>query len=344
MSTRRPSLVITPGEPAGIGPDILAMIASNTFDASIVAIADPELLLQRIESLRLNARVELYKNNALHTPGVIHVLPVKLATKSRPGVLDPVNAQYVLDTLDTAIGACLDHTFDALVTGPVSKSVINEAGIAFTGHTEYLADKCGISVPVMMLVNPAVRVALVTTHLPLAKVAGEITPDRLEQVITILHNDLAKRFSIKNANIAVCGLNPHAGEDGHLGQEEKTVLQPVIDKLRQRKIRLSDPLPADTVFTPEMRKDFDVILCMYHDQGLPALKALGFGETVNITLGLPIIRTSVDHGTALTRAATGKANPSSLLAAINQAITMVKHDLLDTTASVTADNQYSMLH
>ena len=328
MNTSNPGLLVTPGEPAGIGPDILALIAVGDIDANLVAIADPDLLRERIELLGLEVRVELYEGQTRHVPGVLRVLPVNLKTACRPGVLDPGNAAYVLETLDSGITACLEKRFDALVTGPVSKSNINNAGIPFTGHTEYLAEKCNIPLPVMMLANDKLRVALVTTHLALENVVDHITAERLEQTIRILHQDLETRFSINNPEIAVCGLNPHAGEDGHLGQQEITKIKPVIDRLRKEGRHLSDPLPADTVFTPEVRRGFDVILAMYHDQGLSALKALGFGETVNITLGLPIIRTSVDHGTALELAGTGRANPSSLRAAVQQAIWMVRHGSL----------------
>ncbi len=325
MNTRLPRLLITPGEPAGIGPELLAMINRQSFEATLVAVADPELLQQRIEHLGLDIRVREYRDAERHRPGIIDVMPVPLRGTVTAGQLNPENAAYVLATLDTAVSACLDHRFDALITGPVSKSIINTAGIPFSGHTEYLAEKCGAALPVMMLTNTRVRVALVTTHLPLKDVVGMITPQRLEQVISILHGDLQSRFALQAPRIAVCGLNPHAGEDGHLGTEEITVLRPVIERLCQQGLRLSGPLPADTVFTPEVRRDFDVILAMYHDQGLTALKALGFGETVNITLGLPVIRTSVDHGTALALAGTGKANPSSLVAAIEQAIAMLAH-------------------
>jgi len=303
------------------------MLAGTSLKVSLTAIADPELLQSRAEILGLDVRVKTVTANDIDEPappGTLHVLPVSLKTSVQPGRLDPGNATYVLDTLDQAIDGCLAQRFDAMVTGPVSKSVINDAGIAFSGHTEYLAGKCAAPLPVMMLANDAVRVALVTTHLPLDAVAAAITGERLEQVLTILHHDLVNRFAIKTPRIAVCGLNPHAGEDGHLGKQEKTVLQPVIDRLRLSGLQVSDPMPADTVFTPDVRKHYDVIVGMYHDQGLPALKALGFGETVNITLGLPIIRTSVDHGTALALAGSGQASPSSLRAAIHVAMHMVQ--------------------
>lgn len=301
------------------------MLAGTPIKATVVAITDPDLLQSRCRQLGLEVDIRTVCMNdvAAATPGIIHVLPVKLRSPVQPGVLDPANAAFVLETLQLAIDGCLNHRFDALVTGPVSKAVINDAGYPFTGHTEYLAEKCAAPLPVMMLANDAVRVALVTTHLPLTEVSAAITPERIEQVLTILDADLRSRFGMTSPSIAVCGLNPHAGEDGHLGHQEKTVLQPVIDKLRERGINVSDPMPADTVFTPEVRRNHDVILSMYHDQGLPALKALGFGETVNITLGLPVIRTSVDHGTALSLAGTGKASPTSLLAAIHAAINMV---------------------
>jgi 4-hydroxythreonine-4-phosphate dehydrogenase len=240
------------------------------------------------------------------------------------GRLDPRNARYVLDTLDTAIAGCRDGRFHALVTGPVHKAVINDAGIAFTGHTEYLAAATGTAQVVMMLATEGLRVALVTTHLPLREVSAAITAARLEQVIRVLQHDLQVRFAIDQPRIKVCGLNPHAGEDGHLGREEIDIITPVLEKLRATGMHLDGPLPADTVFTPQHMAASDAILAMYHDQGLPVLKHLGFGRAVNITLGLPIIRTSVDHGTALDRAGTGQVDGGSLQLAIEYAVRMAR--------------------
>lgn len=325
MNPDLPGLLITPGEPAGIGPDIVLMLAQEKFDSALIAVADPDLLQQRNELLNLGVTIKEFSEPAPHQAGTLQVMPISLNEATKPGILNVKNAGYVLDTLTTATNQCLSKQFDALVTGPISKSIINDAGIEFSGHTEFLAEKSNADLPVMMLANNQLRVALVTTHLPLGNVTEAITTQRLEQVIRILHTDLSKYFKLKNPSIGVCGLNPHAGESGHLGKQEQEIIQPVINKLRSEGFCLTDPLPADTIFTAEVRKDFDVILSMYHDQGLPTLKALGFGETVNITLGLPIIRTSVDHGTALDLAGTGKASPSSLFAAVRQAEEIIRH-------------------
>jgi len=260
--------------------------------------------------------------DAQHPPtdGQLEVLPVSLRTTAQPGVLNPANADYVLETLRVATNGCLNGSFAAMVTGPIHKGVINEAGQPFSGHTEFLAELTGATTPVMMLVADTLRVALVTTHLPLRDVANAITPTRLEQVIQVLHRDLQTRFGISHPRIAVAGLNPHAGESGHMGDEEMTIINPVLTRLRNAGMQLTGPLPADTLFTPKPLAQADAVLAMYHDQGLPVLKYAGFGHAVNITLGLPIIRTSVDHGTALDLAAKGQADPSSLNAAVEQAI------------------------
>jgi 4-hydroxythreonine-4-phosphate dehydrogenase len=251
-----------------------------------------------------------------HIPGQLSVLPCQLPHTTIAGKPDIDNAQYVLSTIDKAVDGCLSAEFSAIVTGPVHKAVINAAGIPFTGHTEYIAARCGIAFPVMMLMNPYLRVALVTTHIPLADVAGAINQVLVERVIRIVNNDLINRFRIKRPRILVCGLNPHAGEQGYLGHEEQLHIEPVIQTLQANGLDLIGPLPADTAFTKEALDGVDAVISMYHDQGLPVLKSHGFGETVNVTLGLPIIRTSVDHGTALTLAGTGKAKAGSLLAAI----------------------------
>ena len=322
-------LAITPGEPAGIGPDIMVQLAQNPSPYELVAVADPDLLQQRASVLKLPLSLETYDPEAdvrAGEPGSIRCLPVKLATAAIPGTLNVRNADYVLETLNRATDGCLAGRFDALVTGPIHKGIINDAGIAFTGHTEFLASRCGEDVhPVMMLATAQLRVALVTTHLPLRKVSDAITAERLERVCRILHQDLIQRFNIAEPRILVCGLNPHAGEDGHLGMEEIEIISPVLERLRAEGFNLVGPLPADTLFTPRLLQDADAVLAMYHDQGLPVLKYSGFGEAVNVTLGLPIIRTSVDHGTALSLAGSGQADIGSLLAAINMAATMAEN-------------------
>jgi 4-hydroxythreonine-4-phosphate dehydrogenase len=243
----------------------------------------------------------------------------KLAASVTPGSLDQHNARYVHDCITSAAKACLSGQYTAMVTAPVHKGIINDAGIPFSGHTELIAELCEINKPVMMLANRDLRVALVTTHLPLSKVPAAINCDTIREVITIVHHDLQSKFGFSSPRILVCGLNPHAGEDGHLGREEIEVIAPCLDALRGQGMNISGPIPADTAFAPHMLEQADVVVAMYHDQGLPVIKAAGFGETVNITLGLPIIRTSVDHGTALSLAGTGKAQANSLLAAIEQA-------------------------
>jgi len=322
---RCPRIAITPGEPAGIGPDIVILAAQQSFKASIIAIADPDLLRERATLLNLPLELVIFNANepaVPHQAGKLIILPVSQKITAHPGRPDPANAGYVLETLRLACQGCMQHNFAAMVTAPVHKSVINQAGFSFSGHTEFLAGICGAKHPVMMLVNPGLRVALVTTHLPLSEVSQTITGEKLEHVLKVVWHDLRERFAINNPHMLVCGLNPHAGEDGYLGMEEKQIIIPVLDKLRQDGMRLTGPVPADTAFIPDRLHDVDVVISMYHDQGLPVLKAHGFGETVNITLGLPIIRTSVDHGTALALAGTGNANCSSLLAAINCAINL----------------------
>lgn len=320
-----PRLALTPGEPAGIGPDLCVQIAQQDFPALLVAVADPDLLSARAQSLGLPLRIEIYAPAIPaqpHTPGTLKVMPVPLATPARCGQLDPVNAEYVLETLRVAVRGCLAGEFDALITGPVHKAVINDAGTRFAGHTEFLAELTHTHQPVMMLAVPGLRVALVTTHLPLAEVSRTITAPRLEAVLRVLHTDLQARFGIPQPHILVCGLNPHAGEAGHLGREEIETIEPVLTKLRAEGMQLRGPLPADTLFVAETLAQADAVLAMYHDQGLPVLKHLGFGEAVNVTLGLPIIRTSVDHGTALELAGSGKAHSGSLLAAIQMALVL----------------------
>lgn len=328
MNNNKPArpVAITPGEPAGIGPDIVLQLATQELPALPVAVADPELLRRRAGLLGLDITLKEYGRQQVlnkHRPGELHVLSIALDAQETPGKLNPVNARYVLDTLRTAVKGCLNGEFHALVTGPVQKSVINDAGVAFTGHTEFLGELTQAQ-PVMMLVAGSLRVALATTHLPLRDVAGAITQTGLKNSLHILYRDLQIRFDIRAPRIAVAGLNPHAGESGHLGHEEITVISPVIRELQQQGLQLHGPLPADTLFTPQQLKHYDAVLAMYHDQGLPVLKYAGFGKAVNITLGLPVIRTSVDHGTALDLAGTGKADAGSLRAAFELAVTMRK--------------------
>lgn len=302
----RPRIALTAGEPAGIGPDLCVLLAQRLPAADITVIADRDLLQSRAQQLGLpiaGLRVE-------HVP---------LAVAAQPGALNPANSAYVLETLRRAAQGCLQGEFDAMVTAPVHKGVINDAGIPFTGHTEFLAELTRTPQVVMMLAGGGMRVALATTHLPLREVADAITQDGLESVIRILHRDLVKRFGIARPRIFVTGLNPHAGEGGHLGREEIDVIIPVLDRLRAAGMELHGPLPADTMFSPKNLQAADAFLAMYHDQGLAVLKFASFGEGVNITLGMPIIRTSVDHGTALDLAGTGKADAGSLYAAIELA-------------------------
>ncbi len=318
-------MVITPGEPAGIGPDICLQLVRRDIRAGLLFIADPDMLQQRASHLGIEVKIEIINDPdrfLIPEPGRLRVYPIQCTGDVTLGELNTENARYVIRTLDTAIELTHKGEHDAVVTAPVHKGVINDAGIAFTGHTEWLADKIGVSRSVMMLVNGDLRVALATTHLPLKDIPAAITGELLEEVITILHNDLQTRFHIQQPYIHVCGLNPHAGENGHLGMEEIEVITPALEKLRQRDMHLIGPVSADTAFLPDNPRNADAILAMYHDQGLPVLKYSGFNTAVNITLGLPIIRTSVDHGTALELAGTGKANVSGLNAAIDMAIQM----------------------
>lgn len=318
-----PRIALTAGEPAGVGPELTAMIAMQAVDAELVAVADPELMRARAADLGLDLDVVSFDSRQParpHRPGRLPVARVALDRPVQPGVLDPGNADYVLATLRNAANGCLQGLYDAMVTAPVNKAVINDAGHPFTGHTEFLAALTEADLPVMMLAAGSLRVALATTHLPLREVSNALTPKRLERVTRILHRDLRERFALADPTILVCGLNPHAGEGGHLGDEEIRVIEPVLERLRAEGLRLIGPLPADTLFTPRHLEGADAVLAMYHDQGLPVLKYAGFGQAVNITLGLPIIRTSVDHGTALDLAGTGRAEPGSLRAAIDCAV------------------------
>ncbi len=317
--TGTPTIILTPGEPAGIGPDLAVLAPWEGLDCRVVVAADPDLLAARAA---LRGRDIDWPEYDRHERRAVSILPVSLAHPAAPGKLDPRNASYVLETLQRAAAGCMEAEFDALVTGPVSKSVINDAGISFSGHTEFLAALTGGARPVMMLAADDLRVPLVTTHLPLREVADRITADAVRSVIEITHRDLATRFGIDSPRIAVCGLNPHAGESGHMGREEIDIIGPVIKALAAGGMTVRGPLPADTVFTVESSARYDAIVAMYHDQGLPVLKRTGFGHAVNITLGLPIIRTSVDHGTALDRAGTGTLDTGSLRAAFEAALRM----------------------
>ena len=319
-------LAVTPGEPAGVGPDLMVRLAQESQRARLVALADPDLLKARAAALGLPLRCidfDPRAGSAPNPPGTLEVRSIPLGAPVEPGRLDPRNAPYVLEALGVACDGCLSGVFDALVTGPVHKGIVNDAGLPFTGHTEFLAGRCAAE-PVMLLSIPGLRVALATTHLPLREVSAAITAPRLQRVIETLHRDLRDRFGIVSPRISVCGLNPHAGEGGHLGREEIEVLEPVLGRLRARGWDLVGPVPADTAFVPERLRGVDAVLAMYHDQGLPVLKHLGFGQAVNVTLGLPIVRTSVDHGTALDLAGTDRAGLGSLRAAIAMALSMVE--------------------
>jgi 4-hydroxythreonine-4-phosphate dehydrogenase len=304
------------------------MLAQKPYpETEIIAIADPVLLQARAERLGMALELIPFDHQMPATPlppGKLRFLPASLSQEVVCGQLNPANAEYVLETLRIATKGCRDGHFDGMVTGPVHKGVINDAGLPFTGHTEYLSELCEDANPVMMLATPDLRVALVTTHLPLSQVSQAITKQTLQQVASTLHHDLQNYFGISQPRIMVCGLNPHAGEQGHLGREEIEIIQPALAELNSQGMQLIGPLPADTIFTPVHLQQADAILAMYHDQGLPVLKHLGFGHAVNITLGLPIIRTSVDHGTALPLAGTNQANLGSLQYAVKVAETMVK--------------------
>ena len=323
MAVKR--LALTSGEPAGIGVDLCVQLAQRPIEGvEIVVLADVDMLLQRAEQLNLPLTIRVYdaqQRARENVAGELCVLPHLLATPAQAGVLNKANSAYVLALLDRATQGCLSGEFAAMVTAPVHKGIINDAGMAFTGHTEYIA-AITQGHPVMMLATQGLRVALATTHLPLSQVSAAITPVTLEKVIRVLHHDLIARFGIAQPTILVCGLNPHAGENGYLGREEIEVIEPVLHALRAEGMTLHGPLPADTLFTPKSLTSADAVLAMYHDQGLPVLKYKGFGNAVNITLGLPIIRTSVDHGTALDIAGSGRSDSGSLHYAVKTALTM----------------------
>lgn len=317
------NLALTPGEPSGVGPDLLIQLAQKKQQQQIIAFADPDMLAERATMLGLPLNlVEVQDDFVSSTPSELAVVTVKVAMPVEPGVLNQANAPYVLNCLDAAIASCQEGLCQAMVTGPVQKSIINDAGIKFSGHTEYLAEKTKSDTVVMMLATEELRVALATTHVPLRDVPDAISVELLMPIIDVLYQDLQNKFGIKQPTILVSGLNPHAGEGGHLGHEEINVIAPVIRHYREAGRNIVGPLPADTLFTQKHLMSADAVLVMYHDQGLPVLKYQGFGRAANITLGLPIIRTSVDHGTALDIAGTGCADIGSLHAAIKVAVQM----------------------
>lgn len=316
-------LLITPGEPSGIGPDVTVHIAQQKWPAELVVIADPDLLLQRARQINLPLKLlecDLTLSPKPQPAKTLSILPVKMSSPASAGILDSSHAQYVLQTLELAASLSLAKKAHALVTGPVHKEMINQSGLAFTGHTEFFAQYCKVPHTVMLFVVAQLKVALVTTHIPLSKVAESISPERLKLILTILHSELMKKFGLKKPRILVCGLNPHAGEGGYLGREEMDTIKPTINELIKQNYHIEGPLPADTIFTPKYLKKADVILAMYHDQALPLVKYAGFGHAVNVTLGLPFIRTSVDHGTAIDVAGTQEVDPGSMKAAVQLAI------------------------
>lgn len=315
-------LLVTTGEPAGIGPELCARLAAGGHAQQLVFAGDPALLAERSRSLGLPIVIKPYEPGQPRTaqpPGEMLVLPKALARPSLPGQPEPANAPYVLGLLDAAIEGCLTHEFDAVVTAPVHKGLICDSGQPFSGHTEYFAERLDCRCPVMLLVAGDLRVALATTHLPLREVPDALDSDRLLETLRVMDRDLKARFRIEHPAILVCGLNPHAGEGGHLGSEDARIIAPAIERARAEGIRAKGPLPADTAFTPRSLAQADAVLAMYHDQGLPVVKHAGFGRGVNVTLGLPILRTSVDHGTAFELAGSGQADPGSLAAAIDLA-------------------------
>lgn len=316
-------IIITPGEPAGIGPDIVIKIAQLNWDAELIVISDHELLLDRAKQLNLPLTLTPFDHQALcdsHQPGKLKIISLPLNEKAKAGQLNPKNSEYVIKTLTMASDLCQQTICQAIVTGPVHKGVINDAGIAFTGHTEFFARQSGVNLSLMLFVTQQTKVALMTTHLPLCKVSESITQEKLKNVLQLLQHELANKFKLTDPRILVCGLNPHAGEQGHMGREEIDTISPVIHELQKNKMNVVGPVPADTVFTEHRLKECDAILAMYHDQALPVVKYMSFGHAVNVTLGLPYIRTSVDHGVALDVAGTEKADEMSLIEAVKLAI------------------------
>lgn len=319
-------IAITPGEPAGIGPDLIITLAQSGWPAQLVVFADKAVLQQRAEQLALPLTLTPYNGQStLQAPGELYYIQVDTQAPTVAGTLCSDNGHYVVETLRQACEANMDGTFDAVVTGPVHKGIINQSGISFSGHTEFFAHQSNTMDVVMLLATEGLNVALATTHIPLEYVSRAITRDRLHKVIRIIHSDLQSKFGITDPHIFVCGLNPHAGEDGHIGKEEITTIIPALAELREEGIRLTGPLPADTIFQRKYLEQADVVLAMYHDQGLPVLKYKGFGASVNITLGLPFVRTSVDHGTALDLAGTGNADAGSFRKALEKAIELATY-------------------
>jgi 4-hydroxythreonine-4-phosphate dehydrogenase len=312
------TLAVTSGEPAGLGPEICTALLRRRWPCRLVVLGDRSLL-DAARGVTAGRRGFREYDPAGEPRAGVELLHVPLRRKARPGRLDRRNADYVLALLDRASDGCMAREFAGLVTAPVHKGIINDAGLPFSGHTEYLARRSGARLPVMMLVGGGMRVALATTHLPLREVAESITASRLTSVVSTLERELRERFGLPKPRIVVCGLNPHAGEGGHLGNEELDVIAPTLKRLARRGIDASGPVPADTAFLPAVLDGCDAVLAMYHDQGLPVLKHASFGHAVNVTLGLPYVRTSVDHGTALEIAGTGQADPGSLLAAVGLA-------------------------
>ncbi|MGH8398754.1 MAG: 4-hydroxythreonine-4-phosphate dehydrogenase PdxA [Gammaproteobacteria bacterium] len=327
MSAPLSRIALTTGEPTGIGPDICIQLAQTAHPVDLVAIGDADVLHARARLLHLPLTLSPYKQteHLVQSAGQLRFLSIKTHASVQAGKLDSANARYVLDTLDRAADGCLGGEFDAIVTAPVHKGIIADAGIPFTGHTEYFAARCHAPIPVMLLCAGTLRVALATTHLPLAEVPRNITQEKLTHTLRVLQADLVRHFGIPQPHILVLGLNPHAGEGGHLGREEIDIIAPVCDKLRAEGMRLIGPVSADTAFSKPRLDNVDAVLAMYHDQGLPVLKYAGFGQAVNVTLGLPIIRTSVDHGTALELAGTGRAESGSLEAALALAMQLSQH-------------------
>lgn len=325
-ATTLPRLAVTAGEPAGVGPELVALIAASDFPADLVAVTDRALLARAAAAAGVTLDIidDDGRRIASRAPGSIRVRHVPLGTTEVWGRPDPRNARHVLNMLARAADGCVSGEFDAVVTGPVQKSSINEGGVPFSGHTEFFAERAGAEV-VMMLASPELRVTLATTHLPLSAVPSAVTPELLERTLRIVARSLFRDFGIAEPRIAVLGLNPHAGEGGHMGREELDTIIPLLDRLRDEGMTLLGPLPADTAFVPAMRHRYDAVLAMYHDQALPVLKSEAFDRTVNVTLGLPYIRTSVDHGTALDLAGTGRADPASLFAATRLAIDLARH-------------------
>lgn len=322
-------IAITPGEPAGIGPDLVVQAAQRERQMPWLVIADKNMLAARAQLLQLPLTLDDNLQSPSLLPGHLTVLHTPLANTVIPGQLDTANVPGVMAALDAAIAGCMRGDYSALLTGPMQKSVVNDAGIAFSGHTEYLAQKSGVEDVVMLLMTDAMRVALATTHLPLAQVPNALTQPLLERRLHILNNTLRQQFAVAQPRILVAGLNPHAGEGGHLGSEEINVIQPVCEHLRSQGMDLVGPLPADTLFTPKYLQHADAVMSMFHDQGLPVLKYSGFGQAVNVTLGLPFIRTSVDHGTALDIAGSGDADLGSFLAALTVASELITNKELN---------------